>query len=132
MKKLAMLLLVSLICGLAFAVEVENSLSSNKSAFDIRYQDQSRMEISFSLPHFDINEEYANGQTFHRIDLPHSGSLMQDGMPDLPVLTTSIAIPHQGGVNVEVMNSQHSIHTQYNAYPLQQGNYFFNRTWLSL
>ncbi|MDI3504561.1 MAG: hypothetical protein PWP64_1497, partial [Candidatus Cloacimonadota bacterium] len=117
-----MLLFVSLICGLAFAAEIDHSLSSYKSAFEIRHQDQNRMEINFSLPHFDITEEYSNGQTFHKIDLPQSGSLMQAGMPELPVLTTSIAIPHHGGVNVEVLNSQHSILTQYNAYPLQQGD----------
>jgi hypothetical protein len=121
MKKIALLMLVSLIGGLAFAVGAGNALTSYKSAFEIQHQDQSRMDISFSLPAFEITEEYSNGQIFHRIDLPNASTLMQDGMPELPVLTTTIAIPHQGSVSIEVLSSQNSILTQYNAYPLQQG-----------
>ena len=116
-----MLLLVSLICGLAFAAGAGTAPSSHKSAFEIQAQDQGRMDISFTLPEFQIKEEYVSGQIFHRIDLPESGTLMESGMPELPMLTTTVAIPHQGGVNIEVLHSEHSILSQYNAYPLQQG-----------
>jgi len=117
-----MLLLVSLFCGLAFAVGVSNALNSYRSAFDLQAQDSSGMDISFTLPAFEIKNEISNGQTFQRIDLPDAGTLMQDGMPELPVITTTIAVPHSGSVFIEVQNAQHSILSQYNAYPLQQGN----------
>ncbi|MDD3102756.1 MAG: C25 family peptidase propeptide domain-containing protein, partial [Candidatus Cloacimonetes bacterium] len=122
MKKFAMLMLVSLVCGLAFAAGVSNAPISYKSAFEFQAQDQTGMDISFTLPYYEIKKESTNGQTFHRIELPDAGTLMQDGMPELPVITTTIAIPHQGSVFVEVQNAQHSTLSQYNAFPLQEGN----------
>lgn len=121
MKKTLVLSLVSLICGLAFAAGAGSAPTSYLSAFDIQAQDQRGMDINFTLPEFSIKEEFVNGQTFHRIDLPDSGTLMKSGMPELPTLTTTVAIPYQGGVNIEVVHSEHRILTQYNAYPLQQG-----------
>jgi len=117
-----MLMLVSLVCGLAFAAGVSNAPISYKSAFEFQAQDQTGMDISFTLPYYEIKKESTNGQTFHRIELPDAGTLMQDGMPELPVITTTIAIPHQGSVFVEVQNAQHSTLSQYNAFPLQEGN----------
>lgn len=115
-------MLVSLLCGLAFAVGASDALISYRSAFDFQVQDQEGMDISFTLPSFEVKKELSNGQAFHRIDLPHASTLMQDGMPELPVITTTIAIPHRGSVYIEVQNAQHSILSQFNAYPLQQGN----------
>ena len=122
MKKIAILLLVSSFCGLIFAAGVSSAPASYRSAFEFQAQDQSGMDISFTLPSFEINKESSSGQTFHRITLPDAGTLMQNGMPELPVITTCIAIPHQGSVSIEVQNSQHSILSQYNAYPLQADN----------
>ncbi len=122
MKKLAMLILVSLFCGLVYAAGVPNLPASYKSAFEFQAQDFSGMDIFFTLPAFEIKKELSNGQTFQRINLPDASTLMQDGMPELPVITTTIAIPHQGSVVIEVQNAQHSILSQYKAYPLQQGN----------
>jgi len=117
-----MLMLVSLICGFAFAAGVSNALSSYKPAFELQAQDSSGMDISFTLPAFEIKNELSNGQIFQRIDLPDAGTLMQDGMPELPVITTTIAVPHQGSVSIAVQNAQQSMLSQYKAYPLQQGN----------
>ena len=120
MKRLAMLMLVSLFCGLAFAAGVSNTLTSYRSAFEFQGQDPSGMNISFTLPSFQIKKELSNGQSFHRIELPDAGTLMQEGMPELPVITTTIAVPHQGSVFIEVQSAQHSIRSQYQAYPLQR------------
>jgi len=117
-----MLMLVSLLCGLAFAEGGSGTLTSYKSAFEFQGQDPSGMDISFTLPSYEVKQELSNGQNFHRIELPDAGTLMQDGMPELPVITTTIAIPHQGSVSIEVQNSQHSVLSQYKAYPLQRGN----------
>ncbi|MCB5271238.1 MAG: C25 family cysteine peptidase [Candidatus Cloacimonetes bacterium] len=122
MKKLAILLLMGLLCGLAFAAGAPTALTSYKSAFEFQGQDLSGMDISFTLPAFEIKKELSNGQSFHRIELPDAGTLMQDGMPELPVITTTIAIPHQGSVHIEVQSAQQSTMGQFRAYPLQQGN----------
>ena len=117
-----MLIFVSLFCGFAFAAGVSNTPTSYKSAFELKAQDTSGMDISFTLPSFEVKKEISNGQTFQRITLPDAGTLMQNGMPELPIITTSIAIPHRGSVSIEVQNTQHSILRQYHAYPLQEGD----------
>ena len=106
MKKLAMLILVSLFCGLVFAAGVPNVPASYKSAFELQAQDFSGMDIFFTLPAFEIKKELSNGQTFQRINLPDASTLMQDGMPELPVITTTIAIPHQDRKSTR-LNSSH-------------------------
>ena len=120
MKKLTLIMLLSMICGLAFAAATDFSVASFKSAFEITSNTNNSMELEFSLPQYEITTQENNGQTFHRIVMPGAGTLMQSGMPELPVITTTIAIPHQGGVNIEVINSQQSVISNYHAYPLQQ------------
>jgi hypothetical protein len=122
MKKIALLTLVSLFCGLVFAAGVPTAPASYKSAFELKAQEPSGMDIFFTLPSFEVGKEVSNGQTFHRIKLPDTGTLMQEGMPELPVITTTIAVPHRGSVFIEVQNAQQSILSQYNAYPLQADN----------
>jgi len=121
MKKLALLLMLSLLCGLAVATGADYAPTSYKTAFEIKSQNAQHMELGFTLPEFEVLEEIQGDAVYHKINLPGSGSLMQSGMPDLPVITTTIAIPYQGGVNIEVLSSEQSYLSQFNAYPLQQG-----------
>ncbi|HQQ68211.1 MAG TPA: C25 family cysteine peptidase, partial [Candidatus Cloacimonadota bacterium] len=121
MKKLALLLMLGLLCGLAVATSAEYALTSYKTAFEVISQTSRQMELSFTLPEYEVLEEIQGNAVYHKINLPGAGTLMQSGMPDLPVITTTIAIPHQGGVNIEVLSSEQSYLSQFNAYPLQQG-----------
>lgn len=123
MKKLCLLLVVSLLLGLAFATDAEQEcFSSFNSTFEILSSDQSKMEINFQLPTFEVEEVLSSNQTFHKIALPGAPSLMKSGYPELPFITTSVAIPHQGKVNIEILDSAQSVLTSYNAYPVQQGD----------
>jgi hypothetical protein len=107
--------------GLAAAAQGE-VMPAYQSAFQIGSRSVNSMDITFTLPEFEVRQETAGGQIYHRISLSEAASLMQSGMPELPMISTTIAIPHQGGVSIEVLSAQHSILPQYNAYPLQQGN----------
>ncbi|MCB5276310.1 MAG: C25 family cysteine peptidase [Candidatus Cloacimonadaceae bacterium] len=122
MKKLITLMLVSLMCGLAFASTADISTTAFKSAFEISHRSPLYMDIDFHLPQYQVTSDLAGSQSFHRINLPGAATLMQSGMPELPVITTSIAIPHQGSVNIEVLSSEQSVLSEFNAYPLQQGS----------
>ena len=122
MKRLFLVLLASLVCGLAAAAAIGEVMPAYQSAFQIGSRSVNSMDITFTLPEFEVRQETAGGQIYHRISLSEAASLMQSGMPELPMISTTIAIPHQGGVSIEVLGAQHSILPQYNAYPLQQGN----------
>ncbi|MCK9557674.1 MAG: C25 family cysteine peptidase [Candidatus Cloacimonadaceae bacterium] len=122
MKRSIVLILLSLMCGLAFSSEAEISPTSFKSAFEISHRSSQNMDLEFHLPQFQVTPQMVGSQSFHRIELPGAATLMQSGMPELPVITTTIAIPYQGTVNVEVLSSDQSIISEFNAYPLQQGS----------
>lgn len=122
MKRLALLLILSLLYGLAVAAGADFALTSYQSAFEIQSHNSRQMDVNFTLPEFEVSEEAMGDQIYHRIHIPGTGTLMQSGMPELPVITTSFAIPHQGGVNIEVLHSEQTVYTQFNAYPLQHGS----------
>jgi len=63
----------------------------------------------------------AAGQTYHRVMLGEAGSTMESGLPELPTLSMTLAIPRQGSVQVEALGHEQNLITQFNAYPLQQG-----------
>lgn len=121
MKKLLLLSLLALFTGFAFAADLNLGFNSYKSAFEIQSQSAKQMTLNFSLPEYEILEEIQGGDSYHRILIPDSGTLMESGMPELPTISTSIAIPPTGRVNIEVQDSEYSILTQFRAYPLQQG-----------
>ncbi len=122
MKRLLFLLLVSLLASLVFASVDGNTPVSYNSAFVIGEKSPASMRVNFTLPSFDLQEETVANKTYNRIVLPNTGTLMEQGMPELPTISTMIAIPAHGKVNIEVVNSSQRIITGFLPYPLQQGN----------
>ncbi|HNQ43235.1 MAG TPA: C25 family peptidase propeptide domain-containing protein, partial [Candidatus Cloacimonadota bacterium] len=122
MKSSVCVFLACILAVTAFGATAETFPLSSNNAFQLGNRNSQMLEFSFTLPEFEVRQETAEGQIYHRISLSEAASLMQSGMPELPMISTTIAIPHQGCVSVEVLNSQYSIIPQYNAYPLQQGN----------
>jgi len=49
--------------------------------------------INFTLPKFDINEHTINNQTFATIDMPQAFASADEGLPDLPHFSATIAVP---------------------------------------
>lgn len=121
MKKLLLLTLLTLFIGCALAADFDMGLVSYKSAFEIKNKNSQEMTLNFSLPDYEVLEEIQGGNTYHRILMPDSGTLMESGLPELPTISTSIAIPPTGRVNIQVQDSEYSILNLFNAYPLQQG-----------
>lgn len=122
MKRLLTLVLVSLIASIVFAGITDNTVVSYNSAFALGQKTSSSQRISFTLPEFQIQEEQAGNQSFGRIFLPNTGTLMEQGMPELPTISTNIAVPHQGKVSIEVLSSQQRIISGFLPYPVQQGS----------
>jgi hypothetical protein len=122
MKKIALLVLVSLLACLVFAQAVESFGKSNNSAFTIGARNTRNMQVGFTLPDFTVAEETVGTASYSRIVMPNSGSLMESGMPELPTVSTSIAIPIRGKVSIEVVSSQQRNIPAFMPYPVQQGS----------
>jgi len=99
------------------AVQVAND------AFTIGSKTAQSMEIQFALPDFEIVEENASGTVYQKINMQNSGYLTETGMPELPTLSTMIAIPNQGSVQVELIDTHTKMIKHIIPYPSQGGIY---------
>lgn len=122
MKRIVLLLLVSLLASLAFGQYAESFSKSNNSAFTVGAKSSRQMQVGFSLPEFSIAEESVGASVYKRIVMPNTGTMMERGMPELPTVSTSIAIPSHGKVNIEVISSQQRSIPGFMPYPVQQGS----------
>jgi hypothetical protein len=121
MKKTLLLLLASLCVSIAVAAVQEKVPISYMSAFSITANSSDHMDIRFDLPQYSIETAEIGDNAYHRIVLPDAGSTMESGLPELPTLSVNVAIPRQGGVSIEAVNSTFSTLTQFNPYPVQHG-----------
>ena len=121
MKKL-MLLLLGLCVGMMFAGTVESVPQNMNQAFEITSKSPSGMELSFTIPGFEIVTETVGGKTYQRLNMPGSGQLMISGMPELPTVNTTIAIPAHGSISIQDLGVTQRLINQYLAYPLQHGS----------
>ena len=61
--------------------------------------------IKVDLPGFRINEFTANGKTYHSIDIGAEGITREIGYPELSYIAKVLAIPDQGSISVEVIET---------------------------
>jgi len=122
MKRSIALILILLAGCIVFANINDNLPANLNSAFTLGAKNSSSLQVNFTLPEYSVQEETYGGAVYHKIMLPLSGTLMETGMPELPVVCTSIAIPHTGGVNIEVLSTQQTVIPNFLPYPVQQGN----------
>lgn len=77
------------------------------------------MDIDFVLPAFEIKQEQQMGNNYHKIIMEDTAYLSETGMPELPTLSTMIAIPRQGSAYVEMMDSQTKVLRGITPFPVQ-------------
>jgi hypothetical protein len=121
MKKIVLLLMLSMCVYLAFASGQANVPVDYKQAFAITQKQADHMDISFTLPQFEIEEVEQGSTVYHRIVMPEVGTTLESGLPELPTISMSVAIPRRGGVQVQALSTQQNLITQFHAYPVQQG-----------
>jgi len=97
-----------------------NQLSAKP--FSIGTKTVNSMEIQFKMPDFQIDDVATDGTIYHKIRIDESGYLIETGMPELPILTTTIAIPNHGQVQVEIIDSHQKTIQHIMPYPSQDGN----------
>jgi hypothetical protein len=121
MKRTMLILLASIGVCLAFASGSDLAPVQYKQAFTITERASDHLDISFALPQFDIEEETVGAATYQRIVMPDAGTTLESGLPELPTISMNLAIPRQGGVQINALDSRQSIMTQFTPYPVQQG-----------
>ncbi len=77
------------------------------------------MNIRFALPEFKIENTRDQGHNWQRIVMDHAAYKIESGVPDLPSLSFSIAIPDQRGVQVEMSRSATRVIQDFIPYPAQ-------------
>ncbi len=118
MRKCVLIAVLGMISFLSASV---SSLSSQAtmSAFKVTGKSSSVLNLSFQLPAYEFSTEQMEGKSYSRIVLANSGVTRDLGMPELPVLSTMIAIPATGSVRLETVDEQKTSITGYEAYPFQ-------------
>jgi len=120
MKRTTFLVLLCLLASLSFATATNTTANSLNSAFTLGAKNTNSMEVGFHLPQYNVSEESVNGASYQKINLPRGGTLMQEGMPELPTVSTTIAIPAHGAVSIEVLSSEQEVINNFTPYPLQR------------
>lgn len=79
--------------------------------FQTLSQSKSGLRIRFQTPNLKIESEEIGGESFHRISAEDAMSSALDGMPELPVFSTSFALPPTGGFRINVVQGSQRIVT---------------------
>lgn len=122
MKIVAFVVLACLIASFGFGLGNDQSIKSFNSAFTMGAKSSSWMQLGFSLPDYTVENEQVRGTNYQKLIIPEAATLMQSGMPELPIITTSVAVPVHGNVSVEVISSQQLTIPNFRPYPVQQGD----------
>ncbi|MBW6516457.1 MAG: immune inhibitor A [Candidatus Cloacimonetes bacterium] len=106
-------LIVILLCSFSRMLDAQPLFTSYQSTKDY-------IEIEFVLDSYDFETIEVDGFDYQRITHPKASYLMEEGLPELPVFTTSIAVPATGRVvltNITVLDSE--IVNNYTIFPSQ-------------
>lgn len=119
MNKKTVINLISII-ALISVIPLFAEVSVQKTAFKVESKSPTEMEIKFDLPQYQIAGVSKSGRNYAKIEMADANYLTEIGMPELPVLSTMIAIPQKGGVSVEIINSRTQEIAGIIPYPVQK------------
>lgn len=114
-------MLLGIMSIMLFAAGVNASPYAASQPFSINSRSGNSMQIRFTLPEYEIKSELHDGVQYKKIYVNGAEYLAEDGMPELPVLTTTIAIPARGGVSLRNLGSVQNTIGQFLPYPVQAG-----------
>jgi len=101
-------------------------------AFTIVSKTAEHMDIRFDLPAYELQAQTQSGTQYQKIIMEDAAYPSDPGMPELPVISTLIAIPDHGSAQVELMDSRALVSSGFMPYPIQeegsgQGGFSLNR-----
>ncbi len=117
MRKYLVVLMLGLV-HLLFSNVSNVSLQANR-AFEVKAKSNNSLSINFRLPSYELVAEELDGKSYSRIKIDGAGLTGDLGLPELPVLSTMIALPAHGNIQIVAENVQQSKISGYYAYPFQ-------------
>ena len=105
MKKIIFIILL----GLGISSEwIDISSSTPKPTdIDVLSSDLETTSLSFRLSGFYLNSVIINDEEYFTVNFPQSGSLLEQGNPDLPRISNSIIISNDQKVRYEILESEY-------------------------
>ncbi|MGI6198215.1 MAG: C25 family cysteine peptidase, partial [Candidatus Cloacimonadaceae bacterium] len=121
MKKHVLLIVVALVVGFAFAAVSDYVPVDYRSAFEVTNSNTGKMNIRFTLPEYTLENVTVGDMQFQKVHIQDAGQTVQDGLPQLPYLTITLAIPYQGAPQLSFIGAQTQVINNIRAYPVQEG-----------
>jgi hypothetical protein len=76
------------------------------SPFSLVENTRQYVEITFETPAYSLDDVTLNGNTYQRIVTDAEAATARDGYPELPMFSTLISLPGQGGCDVEMIDCE--------------------------
>jgi hypothetical protein len=121
MKKHILLIVVALIVGFAFAAVNDYVPIDHRAAFEVTNSSSGKMNIHFTLPDYTLENVTVGDMQFQKVHIQDAGQTVQDGLPQLPYLTITLAIPYQGAPQLSFIGAQTQVINNIRAFPVQEG-----------
>ena len=117
----------SLVPGHLFAgqsVEIVSDIDAVSAGFEISSSDLSRTDLNIRIPAISLMPIELNSTQYQEVLLPvaehmTNAEISEEGKPDIPALTTLVAIPDQAGVRLNVTNSGYDVFENIDLAPVQ-------------
>ncbi|MBW6516456.1 MAG: immune inhibitor A [Candidatus Cloacimonetes bacterium] len=104
-----------------------STLLIGKETFTLKQTTQDFTEIEFRLEDYEFITNEVDGVDYKRFYHPDAGILMEEGLPELPVFSATIAIPNTGTVYIEEIETLDSItYNDIKIYPSQGPDMFIS------
>jgi len=106
------------------SVQVVSDISAVQSNFSVISSDLSRTELSVQIPAISLSPIELNSTEYQEVSLPAAehttaAKTSEEGKPDIPALTTLIAIPDQVGIRLNVTHSGYDVFENIDIAPVQ-------------
>jgi hypothetical protein len=102
---LSIVVFISSICFAQWVSLDKFSNPGSEPVVQLISDDASSTVIKIDLPGFQINEFTANGQTYHSLSFDSQAITREVGFPEIPYIAKILAIPDQGSVSIEVLET---------------------------
>ncbi|UCC81116.1 MAG: T9SS type A sorting domain-containing protein [Candidatus Zixiibacteriota bacterium] len=91
----------------AESIRITSDIDSESASFDVKSKGIDRTEVSLDMTAVEITPVSLNNTDYLKVQLPAAeylfgAEIAEDGMPDLPAVTTNIAVPDMAGIDFTV------------------------------
>lgn len=101
-RRFALILTAILLSVIPFAIFAQAAQVTNP--FSLNRSGATEVSLHFELPAFELVESQVKGETLTRVKIENTPYLFIDETETLPVFSTLIAIPYNGGVSLQTLS----------------------------